>query len=52
MGYFFVMSPKQCFFPWSFWQNLASKDQSRLSEPVQELDIWLTQVVFVILTNN
>ncbi|XP_024459203.1 DNA polymerase delta small subunit isoform X2 [Populus trichocarpa] len=25
-------------------QNLASKDQSRLSEPVQELDIWLTQI--------
>ncbi|XP_073261282.1 DNA polymerase delta small subunit isoform X2 [Populus alba] len=26
------------------WQNLASKDQSRLSEPVQELDILLTQI--------
>ena len=32
-----------------FGQNLASKDQSRLSEPIKELDILLTQV-FVLLT--
>lgn len=28
-----------------YMQNLASKDQSRLSEPVKELDILLTQVL-------
>lgn len=30
-------------------QNLASKDLSRLSEPIKELDILLTQVLFVFL---
>ena len=28
-------------------QNLASRDQSRLSEPIKELDILLTQVLFM-----
>ncbi len=30
-------------------QNLASKDQSRLSEPTKELDILLTQVLIISL---
>lgn len=29
-----------------FLQTLASKDQSKLSEPIKELDIMLTQVIW------